>query len=210
MICKYGVMIVPMGKFLSFVATFCVLFALTVAFMLATDTVPDSTDNTAAGDGVTVTEPPPPQGTPEAPVRIVAKDIRLDVSVSNPTTTDVEELDKELLHGGVRYPTSAMLGENGTVLLFGHSSYLPIVHNQNYKAFDGIQNLKPGEVVSVYSATQEYRFAVTGVRVANAQQDVVDLPSDAQYLTLVTCDSFATKSDRYVVTAKLDRIVPLQ
>ena len=139
---------------------------------------------------------------PEMPVRIVAKSIGLDKTTATPASTDVETLDTALLGGTVRYPTSARLGEEGTVLIFGHSSYLPIVRNQNFKAFNGIQKLKTGETISVYSATAEYRYTVTGVRLANATEDVVELPATGKFLALVTCDSFGTKSDRFVVTAQ--------
>ena len=140
-------------------------------------------------------------GVSEQPVRVVAKDINLDVAVTNPDTTDVNKLDDALTQGAVRYPTSALLGQNGTVLIFGHSSYLPIVYHQYYKTFDGIQNLKEGDIVSVYSSNKEYRYAVTGVKVVDANQDIIDLPNDAPHLTLVTCDSFALKTNRFVVTA---------
>ena len=75
------------------------------------------------------------------------------------------------------------------------------MRNQNFKAFDGVQNLKAGDTVSIYSATREYRYAVSGVRLANTTEGVVQLPSNGKYLTLVTCNSFGSKSDRYVVTA---------
>ena len=135
-------------------------------------------------------------------MRIAASAIGLDINVENPSSTNVDTLDNDLLTGVVRYPTSAKLNQNGTVLIFGHSSYLPIVHNQAYKELDGIQNLKDGDIVSVYSASTEYRYSVTSVKVANADEDVIQLPQDAKYLTLVTCDSFTKKTDRFVVTAK--------
>jgi LPXTG-site transpeptidase (sortase) family protein len=75
------------------------------------------------------------------------------------------------------------------------------VHNQNYKAFDGVQNLKVGDTVSVYSGSLEYRYSVTGMKVADATEDVVELPSAGKHLVLVTCDSFAQKTNRFVVTA---------
>ena len=140
----------------------------------------------------------------EIPLRIVAKSIGLDKTIANPSSTDVEVLDAALQGGTVRYPTSARLGEEGTVLIFGHSSYLPIVRNQNYKAFNGIQKLKAGDTVSVYSASAEYRYTVTGVRLANAAEDVIELPSTGKFLTMVTCDSFGKKTDRFVVTAKFE------
>jgi len=183
----------------SFAASFITMFALTFVFLAAMDALPnasvaDTTITPASQETVTVDEP-------EQPVRIAAKSIGLDVSIKNPASTDVAVLDQALLSGAARYPTSALLGQDGTVLLFGHSSYLPVVHNQAYKAFDGIQNLKAGEVVSVYSATVEYRYKVVGVALADAEQDVIQLSSNGKHLTLVTCDSFSKKTARFVVTA---------
>jgi sortase (surface protein transpeptidase) len=42
--------------------------------------------------------------------------------VVNPSSTDIDVLDQDLTLGAVHYPTSAQLGVNGTVLIFGHSS----------------------------------------------------------------------------------------
>jgi LPXTG-site transpeptidase (sortase) family protein len=200
-----------MGKFISFLLTFGVLFGVTVLFLAAVDSLPNppgttsqhSTDTSAASSTV-------PQGQGEQPVQVTVADIKLNVSIANPASTDIDVLDEALLRGAVRYPTSALLGEQGTVLLFGHSSYLPVVRNQAFKAFDDIQKLKPGQSISVYSATREYRYSVTGVRQVNVEAGaIVELPEDGQYLTLVTCDSFKGKADRFVVTAKLEGVYDL-
>ncbi len=187
----------------AFGALFVGLFGLTFGFLVLVDAVPNTPSTTT--DDIPQQQTPvvnDPTAAGELPVRLAAKDIGLTQTISNPNSTDIDVLDKELLKGGVRYPTSALLGSEGTVLIFGHSSYLPIVHNQAYKAFDGIQNLKTGETVSVYSAGYEYRYAVRGVRVANATEDVNLLAeTTGQHLVLVTCDSFGTHSDRFVVTA---------
>lgn len=195
---------------IGFSITFLALFALTLTFLWVVDAVPNSLSRHPSA---TVRHPasqktpagaPAPQAQNAAaayPTRVVAKSIGLDVTVVNPDTTDVTQLDKALEDGAVRYPTSALLGQEGTVLLFGHSSYLPVVYHQYYKTFNGIQNLKQGAVVSVYSGGVEYRYTVTGVELANADQDVVELPKSGKHLILVTCDSFATKSTRYIVRA---------
>ena len=81
----------------------------------------------------------------EAPMRIEIPSINLSATISNPSTVDIVTLDRALLSGVVRYPTSAKLGELGNVVLFGHSSYLPIVGNQAYKTFNGIQKLVAGD-----------------------------------------------------------------
>ena len=190
-----------MGKqFIMFAVTFVALFALTYAFMAAVDALPEPITQNANGGTSDVPWTSDVQ-TAEMPVRVIAKTIGLDNTVLNPESTEVAELDAALLKGTVRYPTSALLGVDGTMLIFGHSSYLPIVRNKNYKAFNGIQKLKAGDTVSVYSSTREYRYSVVGVRLANADEDVVELPANGKHLALLTCDSFGTKSDRFVVTA---------
>ncbi len=184
----------------SFALTFVALFVLSFVFLAWADMLPEPIDP-AGNSFETPALTPSDTQSADTPIRIVAKPIGLDKTVLNPESTDVALLDEALLSGTVRYPQSGLLGVDGTVLIFGHSSYLPIVHNQNFKAFNGIQKLKVGEIVSVYSAGAEYRYAVTGVRLADAEEDVIELPSVGKHLTLVTCDSFGTKSDRFVVTA---------
>lgn len=140
---------------------------------------------------------------PELPTKIEVPSIGLSVSVSNPTSTNVELLDNALLKGAVRYPTSSKLGEAGNVIIFGHSSYLPIVNNKNFKAFDGIQDLKEGDRITVTGSGHTYVYAVESVRKASATDDYIPLMVAGSKLTLATCNSFGTKSDRFVVTANL-------
>ena len=188
----------------SFALTFGGLFLVLFGFLYLVGATPDTSTavgNVPTSQSTAIATSTIAAAAPEMPVRIVAKDINLDVAVVDPTTTDVNALDNDLEQGAVRYPTSAELGENGTVLIFGHSSYLPVVYHQYYKTFDGIQNLKEGDIISVYSGDKEYRYAVTGVKIVDANQDIIDLPNDAPHLTLVTCDSFALKTNRFVVTA---------
>ncbi len=139
----------------------------------------------------------------EHPVKIAAADINLNQIVYNPQSADEKTLDDALLKGAVHYPGSGLLGEDGNVLLFGHSSYLPTVFNQAYKTFNGIQNLKTGQIITVSSSGTAYDYRVTSVRFTKATDDnVIDLSKVGKKLTLVTCDSFKTKSDRFVVEAE--------
>ena len=138
----------------------------------------------------------------ENPVRIVIKDIGIDTPIQNPTSTGVEALDEALLKGAARYPQSALLGENARMFIFGHQSYLPIIHNQAFKAFNGLQKLKGGEEITVFSGTAEYHYRVTSVLHKSAADALIELGAGARTLTLSTCDSFGQKTDRYVVTAE--------
>ena len=190
----------------SFSFAFLSVFLLTFVFLAWVDALPEPIHTTAVFTELPTptVAPAAPQTAPAAPTRIVAKSVGVDATIANPTSTNIEVLDQALLAGAARYPTSALLGQEGTVLLFGHSSSLPVVRNQAYKTFNGIQNLKKGEVISVFAGDKEYRYAVTGVRVADANDDVIELVQTGKHLTLVTCNnSFATKTKRYVVTADL-------
>ena len=197
---KRGVVIEISHRPWAFAVAFFVLFGITAFFLAAVGATPDPIVETADTTPHT-TNNAADVSHAENPTRIVAASIGLDTAVENPTSTDVDVLDKALENGAVHYPTSAPLGVNGTVLLFGHSSYLPVVYHQYYKTFDDIQKLKTGAIVSVFSGTTEYRYSVTGVKVASATSDVIELPSDGKHLTLVTCDSFSAKTNRFVVTA---------
>jgi len=198
---KHGVVGGIVRHPVSFGVSFILLFTLTFMVLAAADVLPEPissndtvVDETSEEEVVT---------NPEFPVRIAAPAVGVNATVSNPASTNIAALDTALLTGAVRYPTTAKLGEEGTVLIFGHSSRIPVVHNQNYKAFNNIQNLKKGDTVSVFSATAEYRYKVESVRVANANEDVVQLAQRGKHLVLVTCDSFTSKSSRFVVTAEL-------
>lgn len=186
--------------------TFIGFFLLTYLFLAMMDSLPETTQSAPATEQVVETQVPVVSEVVESPVRIAVKKIGLNVTIENPTSTNIEVLDAALLKGAVRYPTSAQLGQEGTMLLFGHSSYLPIVNNKNFKAFDDIQNLVAGDSVSVYSAGKEYRYSVTGMRKAKAEEDSVELLATGKHLALVTCNSFGTKSDRFVVTADLSGV----
>jgi len=137
----------------------------------------------------------------ELPTKIIIPKINLSATIANPATTNIEVLDQELLSGAVRYPTSAKLGELGNVVIFGHSSYLPIVTNQAYKTFDGIQKLSVGDTVTVSSSDTTYTYQVKSVTKESSNDGVIPLSVSEKTLTLSTCNSFATKTDRFVVVA---------
>lgn len=188
-------------KILGFLIATATIFFLSFAVLLAFDFVPE-TKSESAPVVQKVESTPAAIEKVEEPVRIVAKDIGLDASIVNPVSKNIAVLDKALLSGAVRYPGTALLGEEGTTLLFGHSSYLPIVRNKNYQIFNDVQELEKGSIVSVYSDTREYRYEVVSVEQAKATADRISLEQNGRFLKLVTCNTFGAKEDRFVVTAQ--------
>src|SRR3989344_9694980 len=195
----------------SFLGLFAVAFIGSVALLGALDLLPSTKSDLVLG----LPEAPPsataptitlaenkkdavPEA-PELPAKITISAIGMEANIVNPTTTGIEALDKELLKGAVRYPTSAKLGETGNVVLFGHSSYLPVVNNQAYKAFNEIQKLKPGDLIIVYSSDAAYVYSVKNVAMEQADENsAIPLITKSRILTLVTCNSFGTKADRFI------------
>lgn len=184
----------------SFFAVASGIFVLSVVTLSAYDLLPEA-KTAVATPATTIESVVSVMPVAEDPMRIEVPAIDLAVAIRNPVTTDIATLDKELLSGAVRYPTSARLGETGNVVVFGHSSYLPVVGNQAYKAFNGIQKLVPGDTVTVYSSGTAYTYRVRSMEKKSATDAGIPLLVTGRVLTLATCDSFGTKSDRFVVTA---------
>ena len=138
------------------------------------------------------------------PVRIKIPSANIDLPIQNPNTRDVQALDGILQSGPARYVDSAKLGENGNVVVFAHSSHLPIVHNQMFRAFNNVPELKAGDSVTLVGADgKQYLYSVDAVAKADVQSGTsIDLsPAIGRKLTLVTCDTLTGKSARYILTA---------
>lgn len=180
--------------------------------LIATEEVPST--GGSGGDMDTDTNTPVvtrPLELPELPARIRIPSLDRDLSVANPVTTDVEELDRALLESVVRYPGSGLLNEDGNVFIFGHSTGYRTVHNQLFKAFNGIQDLEEGSVIELTTAKNSYIYKVEKVIRTDAADTLVDLSivPGVRRLTLSTCDSFGKKTSRFVVVAELFQKIPL-
>ncbi len=192
-----------------FLALFVVVFFGSVFVLARLDLLPEIQRVSVASEVILAAGPTFAEGADalgrtvaEVPLKIEIATVGLVANVLNPTATDAATLDNELLKGAVRYPTSAKLGENGNIVIFGHSSYLPVVNNRAYKAFNGIQKLSVGDIVTVYSSRTAYTYSVRSVAEKKADDDTaIPLSVTGKVLTLVTCDSFGAKEDRFVVTA---------
>ncbi len=140
----------------------------------------------------------------ELPSRIEIPKVGINIEVRNPSSTDYKVLDTELTKGAVRYPGSGYPGK-GNMLLFGHSTGYKVVRNQAYKAFNDIKTLVEGDSIFIHTGTQTYEYRVTSVKKVNKYDTKITFEGAGDMITLSTCDSFGTKSDRYVVEATLVR-----
>ena len=207
-----------------FFLVFFVVATLTYALLYALDFYPEppeatektehieeitgarSAQNTnikATGDGTTTTVLEWPK-TALLPNRIVIPETGTDVMVLNPESLDMNDLDTALLDGVVRHPQSAHFADPGNILIFGHSSYLPNVFNKNFQAFNGVEDLQWGDEITLYSESgTAYTYRVSRVFRVKASETIIDNARGKAELTIVTCNSFGSKDDRFIVEADL-------
>lgn len=207
-----------------FVAVFFLIFTATYAALYVVDFLPEPV---TATDEVFVEESVPPleaaatqelnieiietQTEPEStlvesvssvlPVGMYIAKLDKTITVLNPSSRSVADLDEALLEGVVRHPDSATLDQEGNVFILGHSSYLPNVLNSNFQAFNGIQNLEWGDTIEVIGGGKTYVYRVEKVYKAKASEVVVPIADTGNMLTIATCNSFGSTDDRYIVEA---------
>lgn len=144
------------------------------------------------------------------PTRILIDSIDVDATIQNPSSTNVEVLDNALLKGVVRYPESGTLHDTSNLFLFGHSSGLPVIHNQNFKVFNRLKELTEGDLIRIQSGTEEHLYRVETVRLTKAEEAFISLDNSEKRLTLSTCNTFGEKSERYVVEASFIGAYPIK
>ncbi len=146
------------------------------------------------------------------PTRIVIPVVDIDAPISNPNTTDIDALDRELLNAVVRYPGSGSLGKDGNMLVFGHSTGYRTVKNKMFKVFNRLKDLEPGNFIKLINGNTEYVYIVNNLKHEKASNVTVDFVTEpgVKRLTLSTCDSFGAKSDRWIVTADFIGSFPIE
>lgn len=195
-------------RFLAFLSMAVVIFLLTFFAADSVGFVPNYSGSNSKITLSNLSQPSLPaqagveQSPAALPERIVIPAIGMNLPVQNPATKNIDELTEVLKAGPARYVDSAQLGEKGNMLVFGHSSRLPVVRNQMYKAFNNISDLKTGDTISVFGGGREYLYSVASVRAGDADEDVIDLSRDkGTRITLVTCNTLGEKSARWIVEA---------
>lgn len=196
-----------------FFLVFFAVFVLTYGFLVLIDFVPEAPEEDVPSATYADAEQRERDATPQLqagndpyPSRIFIDALDREVAVLNPASRALADLDAALLEGVVRHPDSANLVDGGNVFLFGHSSSLPQVRNRNFQAFNGIQTLSWGDTIRVRSGDAEYTYRVTRVYQVRASEAEIMLDHSSSKLTLVTCNSFGSKDDRFVVEAELSDV----
>jgi LPXTG-site transpeptidase (sortase) family protein len=197
----------------AFLGIFFVVTLLSYTVLYVIDFIPEPIDEVAIDESAALVETNSARLVVEdtevevvdspLPLKIIFDRLDKEVTVLNPKSREIADLDQALLSGAVRHPDSADFSKDGNIFILGHSSYLPNVFNKNFQAFNGIQDLTWGDKILLQSGDMEYVYQVDRVYQAKATEVFVpETPGEAK-LTLATCNSFGSKDDRFMVEATL-------
>ncbi len=115
---------------------------------------------------------------------------------------DIEDSLQDALKGGVvRYPGTAVPGEQGNVFLTGHSSYYLLAPGDYKDVFALLHKMELGDEVIVYYNQKKVRYKVNEIKeVWPNEVEILEQTNDYR-LTLMTCTPIGTNLRRLVVTA---------
>lgn len=113
-----------------------------------------------------------------------------------------EDLMKSLIH----YPGTALPGQPGDTIIFGHSVLPQFFNPENYKTiFSTLPTLEKGDEILVNFDGILYRYRVTKMfEVKPSDISVLAQHYDRRYLSLITCVPPGTYLKRLVVRARLE------
>lgn len=115
-----------------------------------------------------------------------------------------EDLDKSLIH----FPGTALPGQYGNTVIFGHSVLPQFFNPQNYKTiFSTLPSIKKGDEVLIDFDGVRYRYLVVAmVEVMPQDISVLEQQYDNRYLSLITCVPPGTYWRRLIVRTKLEPV----
>ena len=114
---------------------------------------------------------------------------------------------EDLMDSLIQYPGTALPGQYGNTVIFGHSVLPQFFNPKNYKTiFSTLPTLKKGDEILIDFDGVLYRYEVTSLQeVLPENVSVLEQHYNAEYLTLITCVPPGTYLRRLVVTARLVR-----
>lgn len=134
-------------------------------------------------------------------IRIASLSVKFPLAVSR-TLEDTDVL-RALQVGVVRYPNGVAPGQQGVIVVAGHSTGEPWKGRYRF-AFLNARKLHPGDLIDVDHNGTRYSYRVTGQRLMNPRQ-TPQLASAAvtPRLAIITCWPLWTTTQRLIVDAEL-------
>lgn len=113
-----------------------------------------------------------------------------------------QEIQSALQEGVVHYPGTAFPGDEGNIVITGHSSYFPWDPGRFKDVFALLHDINIGDKIYVYYQQDKYEYEVYETKVVLPTQVDVLTQSGEERLTLITCTPVGTNLKRLVVFAR--------
>lgn len=113
-----------------------------------------------------------------------------------------KQIQEALRYGVVHFPGTAYPGDDGNVVITGHSSYFPWDPGRFKDVFALLHQVDVGDKVVVYHEQEKFEYVVYEKKVVKPSQVEVLTQSGENRLTLITCTPVGTDLNRLVVFAR--------
>jgi sortase A len=129
------------------------------------------------------------------------------IQVNAPIVTNVgsykeADVHKGLENGVVHYWQTADPGQNGNIVLFGHSSGQVWAPGHYKFVFTLLDKLSKNDLIMIDFKGTRYMYRVTDTKIVPPTDFSVVQPTDYPQLTLITCTPVGTSKNRLIVHAK--------
>lgn len=115
---------------------------------------------------------------------------------------DEAQFQSELQYGVVHYPKTALPGNPGNVVIFGHSSGVWWTPGDYKFVFSQLDKLENGDKIFIDFDAKRLMYEVTGQKVVDANDVSVLQPTNGYNLTLITCYPVGSDKQRLIITAR--------
>ncbi len=131
--------------------------------------------------------------------------INLSTALVIGENTDIPTLERDLDKGVVYYPGSVLPGQNGQIVVLGHSAPPNWPHIKHDWVFTDINNLNSGDNIVLYFNNRQYTYKVIEKSIIKKGQDVESfgLTGKNNVLTIVSCWPPGKDYQRIRVSAEL-------
>lgn len=149
--------------------------------------------------------PPVVQAEPDPVITYPSEVIIPKIGITAPLHISVlpSQVIPTLQSGVVHYADTALPGQTGNSVIFGHSSDYPWSPGQYKNIFALLDQLVAGDKIIVPYTTQRFVYEVTSTKVVRATDLSVLKKTTTPQLTLITCYPVGTAQKRLVITARL-------
>lgn len=120
----------------------------------------------------------------------------------------VSTVDNDLDHHLINFAGTAVPPDNGTTVIFGHSTLPQLFNPKNYKAiFATLHTIQVGDTIDVTINDVSYQYRIYAISIVNPDDEsVFTQQTDNSYLTIVTCTPPGTTWKRLIIHSRLEKV----